>query len=301
MSVDVATIGETMILLVPGSDAAPEAVSTFHRHIGGAESNVAITLSRLGATTSWHSALGDDAFGKHIQQSISAGGVQCYIRSDHTRATGLYIKEMGSTGTTVRYYRNNSAASHLIPTDIDGLIGARPKLIHTTGITPALSTGNHELIDNLWHDHRETALKSFDINFRPALHSNDHAERLRRLGNASTIVFCGDDEAHQLWGIDSIPQIRAALDGPEVLVIKHGADGATVLSRHGHHFVPAQNVDVVEVVGAGDALAAGFLFGITRDFHPEKCLQIGTELAARAVQVKDDLPEVERPLVPNKD
>ncbi len=301
MEVDVATIGETMALLVPDPPKEPVEASSFRRTLGGAESNVAITLARLGAKASWHSAVGDDAFGQYIAGHIRSHGVHTRVRQDPERQTALYIKEIRPQGTTVRYYRAGSAASQLSSEDADALVRANPRVIHTTGITPCLSAQNRTVIEQLWQDSRVTGLRSFDVNYRPTLHSPRDAEALRFLANSADIVFCGDDEAAHVWDISTLPDIRRLLHGPQLLIVKHGAEGATVFSASGTHFCPAQRVDVVEVVGAGDALAAGFLFGQLQGLDPARSLQLGTELAARAVQITGDLPEVEPLPVLGKD
>lgn len=293
MEVDVATIGETMVLMVPEPPVDPVDASVFRRTLGGAESNVAITLSRLGAQSSWHSALGDDAFGHYIASHIRQQGVHCHVRHDAERVTALYLKEIRDTGTTVRYYRKDSAASQLTSEDADALLRTNPRVVHTTGITPWLSEANLATIQRLWQHSNTGTVKSFDVNFRPALHTADAAPALQDLANSSDIVFCGDDEAAHLWGTSTAQEVRHVLDGPELLIVKHGADGATVFTPSGTHFEPARAVDVVEVVGAGDALASGFIFGHLQDQEPQHCLALGTDLAARAVQITGDLPDVE--------
>lgn len=293
MGVDVATIGETMVLMVPEPPADPVDASVFRRTLGGAESNVAITLSRLGAQTSWHSALGDDAFGHYIADHVRQQGVQCHLRHDSDRVTALYLKEIRESGTTVRYYRKGSAASQLTSEDADALLRMNPRVIHTTGITPWLSETNHATIQQLWKRSGTSSVKSFDVNFRPALHSANAAPALQALANSSDIVFCGDDEAAHLWGTSTAQDVRQVLNGPQLLIVKHGAHGASVFTPSGTHFEPARTVDVVEVVGAGDALASGFLFGHLQGLEPQHSLALGTELAARAVQITGDLPDVE--------
>src|SRR5699024_11664233 len=95
-----ACFGETMLLLVPDPPVGPNDAERFRREIGGAESNVAINLRRLGAVTSWHSAVGQDAFGGYIVSRIASEGVECVARRDPDRLTGLYVKEVRAESTT---------------------------------------------------------------------------------------------------------------------------------------------------------------------------------------------------------
>lgn len=289
--VDVACVGETMLLLVPDPPAAPADAERFRRDIGGAESNVAIGLRRLGLTTTWHSVLGDDAFGDYVHSRIAGEGVSCVVRRDPDRTTGLYVKELRGEATTVRYYRSTSAAARLVADDIDQVIERRPALVHTSGITPSLSPQNQEMIGLLWRRVPEATTLSFDVNFRPALHDAGAAPMLLDLANRADLVFCGEDEAAALWGTTSPEQVRELIHGPATLVVKQGAKGATAFGGDGRLFHPAPVIDVVEPVGAGDAFAAGFLHEFLRGGGNAAALAGGTRLAAAALSVHGDLPD----------
>lgn len=288
--VDVACVGETMLLLVPDPPASPADAECFRRDIGGAESNVAIGLRRLGRVTSWHSVLGDDAFGDYVYARIADEGVSCVVRRDAERPTGLYVKELRGETTTVRYYRSGSAAARLVADDVHRVIERAPALVHTSGITPSLSPENREMIELLWATRPERTTLSFDVNFRPALHGSDVAPVLLDLADRADLVFCGEDEAAALWGTTSPEQVREMLPGPSTLVVKQGATGATAFGADGRHFHPAPSIDVVEPVGAGDAFASGFIHEHLRGAGGAAALAEGTRLAGAALSVHGDLP-----------
>ena len=73
-SVDVVCLGESMVTFVPGTAGPLADVPTFHRAIGGAESNVACTLARAGHTVRWVSRVGSDGFGDHLVETIASYG-----------------------------------------------------------------------------------------------------------------------------------------------------------------------------------------------------------------------------------
>lgn len=102
-------------------------------------------------------------------------------------------------------------------------------------------------------------------------------------------MFVGEDEAADVWGLDGVDAVRAALPGPEVLVVKQGARGATVFERERVLHVPAPRVDVVAAVGAGDAFAAGFLSATLRGLPLRDRLRHGHLMAAAALTVPGDL------------
>lgn len=292
-TVDVACFGETMLLLVPDPPVGPNDAERFRREIGGAESNVAINLRRLGAVTSWHSAVGQDAFGGYIVSRIASEGVECVARRDPDRLTGLYVKEVRAESTTVRYYRSESAASYLTVDDAQKVFDSRPAIVHTTGITPALSEVNRETINWLFGSAPKGTSLSFDVNYRPSLHRDGSASMLLDLANRADIAFCGEDEAAALWGHRCPDEIRNVICGPTVLVVKQGGKGSTVYCPEGVQHQPAPQVDVVEPVGAGDAFAAGFLYRHLQGRPASDGLEQGSLLAGLVLGVHSDLPPIQ--------
>ncbi|HVK22381.1 MAG TPA: sugar kinase [Actinokineospora sp.] len=287
---DIACVGETMALLVPGAESDAAGHPTFTASTGGAESNVAVHLARRGHRVAWVSAVGDDRFGRLVLGRLAAEGVDVTgVRVDPGRPTGVYLKEPAVEGRKVTYYRTGSAASGLSQGDLTTVTARRPKIVHTTGITPVLSATTRLLVDGLFGPARPELL-SFDVNHRAALHTKpEHTELLLSLARAADLVFVGDDEAEVLWGTHSPSEVRSLLADVPLLVVKQGPIGATAYQGDEEFFVPAHQVDVVDVVGAGDAFAAGFLHGLTLSADPRTCLRHGHDFTVDVLRVKDDL------------
>ncbi|MDQ3863077.1 MAG: sugar kinase, partial [Actinomycetota bacterium] len=137
---DVVSAGETMVLGVPQRPGRLRHAGSLELKIGGAESNLAIALSRLGLSAGWASYLGDDEPGQLVLDRIRAEGVDTsQVRRIKGRPTGLYLREHVGTDVRVYYYRQGSAAATMPPEafDLDYLSGS--SFLHLTGITPALS------------------------------------------------------------------------------------------------------------------------------------------------------------------
>lgn len=295
--VEALCLGESMALFVPGEDGPTDEVRTWVRTVGGAESNVACHLAGLGLRAGWISAVGDDALGRAVVRAVAAAGVDVSgVVIDPVRPTGLYIKEASPSGSPVRYYRSGSAASHIGPDllstmDLDGV-----KLVHTSGITPALSGRCLDLMRALFAVPRRTHRVSFDLNWRPVLWAGRDASVLRELANAADIVLVGADEAEVVWGSGEPARIRTIVSGPDTLVVKQGEHGATMIERdpatgadRAEVFESALRVEVVEPVGAGDAFAAGFLAATLAGASPRRRLRAGHLQAAGALRGRDDL------------
>jgi len=161
----------------------------------------------------------------------------------------------------------------------------------------ALSADCLALLDDLTAPRENRPLISFDVNHRPGLWRGGDAgpEVLLGLARRSDLVFVGEDEAEEAWGLHGAEAIRAALPEPDVLVVKRGSDGVTVFSRDGDPAqdtvtdVPSLRVDVVAAVGAGDAFAAGFLSATLRDLPVRDRARHGHLMAAAVLTVPGDL------------
>jgi 2-dehydro-3-deoxygluconokinase len=278
-------LGESMAMFLP--EGPPDLARTWTRAVGGAESNVACHLTALGVPAAWVSAVGDDALGRAVVAEVAEAGVDVSgVAVDSGRLTGLYLKESG----TVRYYRAGSAASCLGPEVLDRIDLDGVHLVHTSGITPALSESCLGLMRALFAVPRRTHRISFDVNWRPALWAGRDRAVLAELANAADIVFVGADEAAEVWGTDEPQRIRTVLTGPEMLVVKQGERGATLIERdEAPVFEPALRVDVVEPIGAGDAFAAGFLAAFLDGASPRHRLRAGHLRAASALHTREDI------------
>nr|BFD82979.1 sugar kinase [Streptomyces sp. Xyl84] len=293
--VDVVALGESMVTFLPSRPGRLADVPSFTRAIGGAESNVACMLAAAGHSARWVSRVGADGFGDHLVETIGAYGVDVTsVTRDPDRPTGIYFRTAGDRATDaheVAYYRAGSAASAMAAGTVDAAALRACRVLHLSGITAALSAGCLGLLRELTAPRPGRPLVSFDVNFRPGLWRDTEGPRvLLDLARGADLVFVGEDEAEAAWGVTGGPgAIRSLLPGPAVLVVKQGAEGATVFHPGGSTSVPALRVDVVAPVGAGDAFAAGFLSATLRGLPVRDRLRHGHLMAAAALTVPGDL------------
>ncbi|MBS4212322.1 sugar kinase [Neobacillus rhizophilus] len=263
---DVLTIGESMVLFQTIGEKGIKYEPLFTKSLAGAESNVAITLTRLGKKVRWVSKLGKDPFGDYILSTLGGEGVDVsYALRDVEKPTAVYFKESKSYGDpTVYYYRKNSAASNLQPEDVQKEWFDGVKHLHVTGITPALSENAAEAIRKAMKMAKDMGLTiSFDPNLRRKLWSEEKARSvLLSLIPLCDVFLPGVEEAEFLLGQQSIEEYGESFlqMGPKVVVLKLGAEGS-IGFINGDSVKAAPHVvsQVIDTVGAGDAFAAGFL------------------------------------------
>ena len=139
--VDVVTLGETMLRLSPANVSSLEEAQQLQVDVAGAESNVAVGLARMGLSSGWISKLVDNAVGRLIARRIGWHGVDIsrVVWAEQGR-NGLYYLEPGiePRPTKLIYDRAGSAFTTLQFDQLDWAYITGAKLIHLSGITPAL-------------------------------------------------------------------------------------------------------------------------------------------------------------------
>jgi len=300
-----------MALLDPVGDGELELGTTLTLRIGGAESNFAVALTRLGVGVRWISRLGVDPLGDVIAAALAREGVELDgVRRDPDAPTACFFKWRSGGRSRVFYYRRGSAASRLCVDDVpdDALAGI--ELVHLTGITTALSESACELVGDIArraHSRGLTVL--FDPNWRPALWPSP-AEAAAAHAEVLPFVdwyLCGEEEGALLLGTDS-PEatIEAAhARGARNAAVRLGPRGAVVPDRGGYALVePEREEVVVDEIGAGDGFAAGFAYGLLNGFSTVDCTRAGNLIAAATLRGTGDwettprLAEVEHLLRP---
>lgn len=287
---EVVTLGETMVSL--RAAGLIRLGSGFTSSIAGAESNVAIGLARLGHRVAWVGAVGHDEPGALISRTLRAEGVDAQIRLDPLRPTGLMLLEhrLGHT-SRVLYHRAGSAGSNFEWDDVAPHLLKGPRLLHVSGITPALSPSARDITLRAVDTARDMGvIVSLDVNHREKLWSaTAAAEVLGPLARRVNHLIASEHELQILGGGSEEENITLAVsDGIESVVVKRGAAGVTIITSADRYDVPARAVEVVDTIGAGDAFTAGYLSGVLEGCAPRACASRGVDVAAFAVSSRGD-------------
>ncbi|MFE7315554.1 sugar kinase [Streptomyces sp. NPDC057555] len=262
------TFGETMVAL-RGSGPL-KLGGTMRVSVAGAESNVAIGLARLGHRVQWTGTVGADEAGELVLRTLRAEGVEVFGATvDPGAPTGLLLFEPRLPDVTrVHYYRAGAAGSRPAAAAVERAFAtAPPRVLHLTGITPALgpeARATAALALRLARRHATSVC--LDVNFRARLWSAAEAAGVLRdwLPFVDVLIASADEVPLCLPGPDGTAVDGAAarlLDaGVGEVVVTHGADGATAYTGDGGpRHQGAVPVRAVDPVGAGDAFAAGYL------------------------------------------
>lgn len=293
----VTSLGETMMRLsVPPGQRFADARS-FDVNAGGAESNVCVALANLGHACGWVSRLPDNPAGQLVLRRARAAGVDtsAVVLAAGERL-GVYFVELSGPPRGIRttYDRANSAMSNMRPDEVDWDYLLNTEVLHLTGITPALSESCAELVAEAVRRAKASGVKvSFDVNHRTLLWPNDKAAAtLRPLIAQADLLICAKRDARALFGChgetEDILQQLGELSSASWIIVTLGDEGLAAKAGEKIVFEPAKKVQIVDRVGAGDALAAGILDGYLEG-SLEEALRRGVTLAALALSQHGDM------------
>lgn len=292
---DVLTIGDALIAMNPTATGPLRFAQSFERKVGGAELNVAIGCSRLGLETGWISRLGHDEFGKHIYNFARGEGIDVsQVQLVEGYQTSLYFKEvLNGSNINSYYYRHNSPTSTLTAESLDKEYIGRSKILHITGVFPAVDPSNAEIVLHLLKLAKEKDVKvSLDPNIRLKLWDKNTARQtLRSYLPYVDILLLGEEEAEILLGT-SVPSAvfdKAKTYGITDIVLKLGEKGAIGYRNGEIAFSEGiSGIDIVDEIGAGDGFASGYLHSITHQYSLEDALRFSNAVAAHVITIKGD-------------
>lgn len=312
MPYDVVTFGEAMVRLAPPHFQRLEQARSLDVEIGGAELNTAAGLARLGRSAAWASRLPDNPLGRLVANRVREAGVSDeFVQFAADGRCGVYFLEFGAAprASSILYDRKDSSISRVAPGTFDWpavLRGAR--WFHVTGITAALGPGAAAATAEALSAAKAAGVgTSIDLNYRSKLWSKEDAGRtMAGLLRDCDVLLASEADAEQLFGVTGadFAEVAAKLadrfglkavagvrrETPLVWRNKFAAVGYT-----GGKLVESKwyDVEIVDRLGAGDALAAGLIHGLLdNDF--ELGLNYGAAMGALKHTIPGDLPWLTR-------
>jgi len=283
---DVLSIGEPMVELCATSPGRLSVVEEFRRGWGGDTSNFAVAAVRLGGSAGYVCRLGGDEFGHSFLDLWQREGVDASrVIVEPDGFTAVYIISLTEGGGhDFTYYRAGSAASRYSPRDLDTEYVAKAKILHTSGISLAVSGSLREAsLDAMRICKEAGGMVSFDVNMRPKLWPLDVARAAcRRAVRESDVVFASVEDARILYGVGEPERAAEKLRslGAGTAVIKQGGEGCHISSEWASFDSPGYSVDVVDTTGSGDAFDAAFMIGLLEKWGMEESAAFANAVGA---------------------
>jgi fructokinase len=263
---DVLTIGDFVIDMVAPDAADLETAEVFHRTAGGAPANVAVSAARLGARSGFMGAIGADAFGAFLRDTLKINGVhsEALLSVAVPTTLALVAKNTGGIPDFV-FYRGADAAFR--PEDVPEDLVARSRFLCAGLTAMTAQPARSAVLAAVDLARRHDVLICIDPNLRPSSWPslNDALQTATPLLEAAHILKINDEEARLFAGTQDLDGAIARLDLPHrLLVVTLGADGCMWRwqSEGGH--VSAPRVVVEDSTGAGDAFLGALMTELSR-------------------------------------
>ena len=302
------TVGEAMVRLAPPHFQRLEQARSLDVEIGGAELNTSVGLARLGHEVSWVSRLPDNPLGQLIINRTREAGVGTeHVQLSADGRCGLYFLEFGAAprASSIQYDRQDSSFARTNRDDFHWLsILNGASWFHLSGITPALGPGVAAAAGLALQTARMLNIPtSIDLNYRSKLWSPEQAgEVMSELLTFCDTLFATSGDAELLFGIkgETFADVAAQLVERfglkqvigvkrETLLVWRNRFGAIGYSEGKFYETPWYDVEIVDRLGAGDALAAGVIHGLLQG-NLERALAYGAAMGALKHSLPGDLP-----------
>lgn len=250
----VLTVGEALVDVVVSPDGRRA------EHVGGSPANVAAGLAALGHPSRLTAYLADDEPGRRVRAHLEGYGVQLTPGSLGARRTSTATARVDGDGVATYDF------------DLAWRVGAQDLggagHLHTGSVAVTLEPGGSTVVDLMARARLEGATVSYDPNCRPTVmgRPEDTRQRVEECVGRSDVVKASLEDVD--WLYSGVPVRDVVREwgrlSPLLVVVTRGADGPLVhLPASGDTVeLPAEEVDVVDTVGAGDSFMAGLLSGL---------------------------------------
>ncbi|PYM68304.1 MAG: hypothetical protein DME10_27555, partial [Candidatus Rokuibacteriota bacterium] len=209
-----------------------------------------------------------------------------------------YFLEYGPPPRAVRvlYDRRESALSQLVPDEVDWGLVRDARMVHLSGITPALGENLRAVIHRACREAQEAGVPiSFDVNYRSRLWSAKEArDFLAEVLPAVRYLFIGSDDAATVFELAGTPEavlngLRKIAPAATIALTLGEAGSAALAGSVVHRPSRLYTVTTVDRVGAGDAFAAGFLWRVLTGRSVQEAIDAATALAALKCTIWGDI------------
>src|SRR6185503_7714122 len=298
---DLITMGRSSIDLYANDVGAPfKDIKSFAAYVGGSPTNIAVGAQRLGLRTAVLTAIGEDPVGDFILSFLNKEGVETKFipRKPGTRTSAVVLGIEPPDKFPLVYYRDNCADNQLSIDDVLRTPIADCRVFEFSGTGLGREPSRSSNIFAAEQARAAVATVVLDLDFRPNQWHDARAfgVTVRSVLPLVDVVLGTEDECRavtltdptqvnvshsQVSGARVAGDLESAVEsmqrrGPKLIVVKRGEKGATLFPSDGQPSdVPGFPVEVYNVLGAGDAFAAGFIYGLVKGWNWYKAARMG--------------------------
>lgn len=242
--------------------------------VGGSPFNVAVGLARLAQPVAFFSAISSGFLGERLMQALQAEGVQCSTVTRPDAPTTLGLVGLDAKGVPSYSFYGDNCADRLLAAEAIGLLPQRITALQVGSYATVVQPIAGTLRILVEREHGRTPVcydPNVRLNVEPSL--QPWREMLHWMLPRTHLLKISEEDLHLLRPGTAPEEFagEALAAGVGLVVVTRGAEGAAAWTRQGEAAVPAQNLAVVDTVGAGDTFQAALLTWLAE----HGCLGIG--------------------------
>jgi 5-dehydro-2-deoxygluconokinase len=288
---DLLCMGRSSIDLYAHETGVPiTAVRSFDAYVGGCPTNVSVGTRRLGVRSGLLTAVGTDEVGDFVLHFLNAEGVDTSSipRFADRRTSAVVLSIQPPDRFPLTFYRDNCADLGLTIDHVRRAPVAESRLLFVSGTGLSAEPSRTATLFAAEHARAAGGRVILDVDYRPTLWPSEEAfgTNVRALAARADIAIGTEEELRAATGTHDIDEACARMlaTGIGLLVLKRGVDGARV---YAHDAPPVDvapfRVTVVNVLGAGDAFASGFIYGYLQGWPAASAARLGNATGAIVV------------------
>ena len=316
------TFGEMMLRLKSPSRERFFQSSLLEATFGGGEANLAGGLARFGLNVAYVSVIADNAIGNVCLGELRRQGVDISLIIRKGNRLGIYFLEAGANQrpSKVVYDRSHSAIAEAKPGNINwDRVFDGSSWFHISGITPAISLSASELSLEAAKKAREKGITvSCDLNFRENLwqYGKSAPEVMSELVKYVDIAIGNEEDCQKSLGVkvdvdveserlqtekyreltDRVLNLYSNIKKIAITLREsHSANHngwSAVLNNREEFFISKKYEihNIVDRIGAGDAFAAGLIYGLNNLHNDKETLEFAAAASCLMHSIPGDLP-----------
>ncbi|GEB34111.1 carbohydrate kinase family protein [Brevibacillus parabrevis] len=279
---DVVACGELLIDFTPMPHPEPGKMA-YEQNPGGAVANVLAALSRFHKKTAFLGAVGNDAFGRFLKQTLMdlEIGTDGLVLTDAALTTLAFVHIDASGERSFSFARNPGADTQLREADIDEEMIAQARLFHFGSLSLTHEPARSATWKAVDIAKRHKLLVSFDPNIRESLWPDmEQAKAMALHGiRQADIVKLSEEELELLAPASGLAEATEWLMETcrhQAIFVTRGKAGCYFRTEKEQGMVPGYAVDAVDTTGAGDAFLGGLLYQVLEAKQPLRSMDNDT-------------------------
>jgi pseudouridine kinase len=255
--------------------------------VGGVGRNIAENLARLGERVVLLSAVGDDGSGQRILQQAAECGIDVsHVLVDAAHRTPAYLAVLDNTGNLVMSIDDMAITRELVT---PGFVYRHRALFRDAQMIVLDANLSSAALRTIFHQAGKyrvpVCADPTTTTLAPRLCPHLPELTLVTPNAAEAKVLCGVEVTDRETGLVAAQKLVAM--GVQIAIVTLGATGLVYATSQESGHVPALEVEIVDLTGAGDALTAAVVFGLLNDFPVAEAVRLGTSAAALALHSRE--------------